>query len=592
MIDAMRKLGSLVRDTMRLAMPYFRSDERWVARGLLAAIVALNLFQVYLNVLGTYWQKIAYNALQDKNAGAFWSSMFTYRTVHGFPYLVPGFAEIAVVTILAGVYAFYLNQMLQIRWRRWLTAHFTRAWLERGAHYRISLTARAGTPLDNPDQRIAEDVSSYVTSTLSIGISFLSNIVTLLSFVGVLWIIVPPLHLGGVVIHGYLVWFALLYSIIGTYITQVIGRRLVPLTYRQQQVEADFRFNLVHVREHTEQIALSGGESQELVGLNDRFAAIYTNWWSIMKRSKALNFFTIGFAQVAIIVPFIVAVPSYFAGVFNLGVVIQISSIFGSVQGALSWFVTSYSDLVDWRATVQRLVGFEHALRDAHAADASALATTEGGTLRLEDLDVTLPSGEALLAQDRLEIASGTPVALTGASGMGKSTLFRVVAGVWPFVRGRLTKPSGTLMFLPQRPYIPLGSLKRAVVYPLREDEVADESVREALTAVGLEGLNARLDEVDAWALRLSGGEQQRLALARALIVVPDWLFLDEAMSALDDPRAASLFAMLRTRLPKTQIVSVTHQKTLEALHPRRMVIVAEPDGRPRLEIVEPPLAS
>jgi vitamin B12/bleomycin/antimicrobial peptide transport system ATP-binding/permease protein len=568
---AARKLGSLVSDAVRLARPYFASEEKWSAFGLLIATIGLNLAGVYLNVVYTYWYKIAYNALQAKDAGAFWASMFTYRFVVGFPYFVPGFLENAAVTIVAAVYAYYLSQMLQIRWRRWYTTRLVGAWLDRRAYYRISLTAKAGTYLDNPDQRISEDIRDFVASNLTLGMSLLSNVVTLVSFIGVLWLIGPPLRIGGIVVQGYLVWVAVLYSIAGTYFTQLIGRRLVPLTYQQQQVEADFRFNLVRVRENTEQIALYRGEGDESQGLGTRFGAIYANWWAIMKRTKSLNFFTIGFAQMAIIFPIIVAAPNYFTGIFTLGVLMQIAQIFGNVQGALSWFVTSYPDLVTWRATVQRLDGFERAVRDARSAnEAPQLATTiSGAALHMEDLAVDLPDGKQLLEAERLDLERDGPIAISGPSGAGKSTLFRVMAEIWPFARGRMVKPKGRLMFLPQRPYVPLGSLKRAVVYPDREDGIDDARVQTALEAVGLGSFAQRLGEVDNWTLRLSGGEQQRLALARVLIAAPDWLFLDEAMSAIEENAVPPLFALLRERLPKMQIVSITHQDAVRALHGR-----------------------
>ena len=577
--DNVRRFGAAIADAIRLGTPYFRSEERWRAYGLVGAIVALTLVGVYFNVLSTYWYKVAYNALQTKNAGVFWSSMFTYRVVHGFPWIIPGIVEIAAAAILAGVYAYYLQQMLQIRWRRWMTLNFVGDWLGRDAYYQIGLQPHPGTALDNPDQRISDDLSSFVSSNLTLALSLLSNVVTLLSFSVVLWTIGPPLHLGGMIIHGFLFWVAVLYSVVGSVFTQLIGRKLIPLSFRQQQVEADFRFNLVRIRENTEQIALYRGERAETDGLTNRFAAVYDNWWRIMKRTKALNFFTIGFAQVAVIIPIVAAAPQYFAGVFTLGIVMQVASIFGNVQGALSWFVSSYPDLVAWRATVQRLDGFERAVRAAHArAESPALVTTTGGdALRLDDLTISVPSGAELLQERQLEIDRGAPVAIEGRSGIGKSTLFRVIAGIWPFARGRMQRPDGTLMFLPQRPYVPIGTLKDAVAYPQRSDEIDEKHLRDALERVGLGALAARLDANDNWMLRLSGGEQQRLALARALLVVPDWLFLDEALSALDDDDAQKLFEMLRTELPDTQIVFITHQERMRGLHERHLTIAATP---------------
>jgi putative ATP-binding cassette transporter len=574
-----REIGAALADAARLIKPYFSSEEGRAAWGLLIAIVALNLLIVYLNVVYTYWYKVAYDALQTKTAHAFWESMLTYRIVHGFPYLVPGFLEIAAISVVAGVYAFYLSQMLEIRWRRWLTQKFVQDWFDRRAYYHLSLDAsvRTGVP-DNPDQRIADDLPTFVSSTLTLGMSVLSNAVTLVTFIGVLWVIAPALTIGRFTIPGYLVWAALVYSIAGTYLTQLIGRRLIPLNFRQQQVNADFRFGLVRIRENTEQIALSAGEAQEAAGIFALFESIYHNWWAIMRRTRSFNFFTIGFTQIAIIFPFLVAAPGYFTGIFTLGVLMQIVTIFGNVQGALSWFVSSYQDLVVWRATVQRLDGFEHALQAAHrSASIPELSVTRGGhTLIVHDLEIDLPDGRPLLTQADLKIDRGEPFVLTGPSGSGKSTLFRVLAGVWPFARGRLAVPSGNIVFLPQRPYMPLGSLRGTVTYPQPAEGVNDASVRQALKSVGLEEYEQQLDVTANWAQRLSGGELQRLALARALVNAPDWLFLDEALSALGEAAGTSLLDLLRHQLPTTQIVLITHSKALAARYERRATIDRE----------------
>jgi putative ATP-binding cassette transporter len=566
-----------LRDAMQLARPYFRSSDARRAWSLLAAIVALNLFLVYLNVVYTYWYKIAYNALQDKSAPTFWASMFTYRVVPGFPFFVPGFVEIAALTICGAVYAFYLNQMLEIRWRRWLTSTFSERWLAHRAYYRLGIGASTGQRVDNPDQRIAEDIPSVIASTLSLAMSLLSNVVTLLSFVAVLWFIAPPLRLGTMIVPGYLVWSALAYSIVGTFLTQMIGRALIVLNVEQQQVNADFRSSLIRVREHTEQIALMNGEAAEHENLRSRFAAIYANWWTIMRRTKALNFFTNGFTQIAIIFPLVVTAPSYFQGVLTLGVLMQVAQIFGNVQGALSWFVTAYPDLVSWRAAVKRLLDFDDAIRAAHeGAVLDGVVEAPGGSdLRLSGVTVDVPDGRVLVRGMNADVSPGLPVVLTGASGAGKSTVFRTIAGIWPFASGVIERPTGRLLFLPQDPYIPRGSLKSVATYPDSEHAFSDDVVTSALADAGLSLIARDLGVVRDWALTLSGGEQQRLAVARALICRPDWLFLDEALSALDKPSARSLFELLRARLPATQIVSITHDTDLAALHEREVALDA-----------------
>jgi putative ATP-binding cassette transporter len=580
----LRNISAALSDAWRLAKPYFKSEERWFAWGLLAAIIALNLLLVYLNVIYTYWNQEFFNALQVKNETAFWRSFFNYNFVKGYPWFVPGWFYYVVAAILVSVYSTYLTQMLEIRWRRWITNRFVEEWLERRAYYQISLTAHAGSALDNPDQRIADDLRSFVSTNLSLGINFIANLVNLLSFVFVLWFLVPPLKLGGFTISGWLVWVALIYSIIGTYFTQIIGRKLIPLNFQQQQVDADFRFNLMRVREHTEQIALYHGEAEEVNGLHHRFGAIYRNWWLIMLRTKALNFFLFSFSMTAVIFPLLVAAPGYFAGIFTLGIMMQIGNIFGNVQGSFSWFVSSYSDLVMWRATVQRLDGFERAVRNAHLhADDGAVIAPGSRSLEINNLAIGLPDGRRLIEQDHLSIRPGEPIAITGPSGAGKSTLFRAIAGIWPFAKGQVSRPEGKLMFLPQKPYFPLGSLKRAVAYPSQEHEIGDQRVRQALEDVGLAGLGDQLEALDNWTLRLSGGEQQRLALARVLLTEPDWLFLDEALSALDEPAVKTLFALLRRRLPKTQIVSIAHHEAMVALHPRQAALVPDGAGHSRL---------
>ncbi len=550
-----------LREAWILAKPYFRSEERWGALGLLAAIIALNLFLVAINVVLNYWQNDFFNVIQRYDSKAVIHLLFFYYFMPGDRLPMPGFSVIAAAAIVVGVYAFYLNQMLQIRWRQWMTRHYIADWFADRAFYNLSLTPSAGAAVDNPDQRIADDLRDFTATTLSLGIDFISNLVTLFSFVFVLYGLSGPITLFGVTFNGYLDWVALIYSVIGTVLTQLIGRKLIRLSFFQQKFEADFRFGLVRVRENPEAIALYGGEAIEAAALNTRFASVLENFWAIMRRTKALNFFTIGFSQIAAIFPTVVILPRYFAKQIGFGALTQIPNAFSQVQGSFSWFVTSYQTLVGWRATVARLYGFNEAVATARAASLSGPRATAGsGELSLANVTLTLPDGRKLLDNASLTLPPGAPVVLTGPSGAGKTTLFRAIAGIWPFGTGTITRPAGTVLFLPQRPYFPLGSLKQGLAYPAPETTYSDDAVTAALTAVELGQLIPRLHDTETWSQVLSGGEQQRLAIARALLVRPDWLFLDEALSNLDNPLADRIEATLRSALPHTTIVAITHR--------------------------------
>ena len=564
----MRRLGSFLGDAWALARPYWSSEERGRALLLLGAVVALNLSLVAMTVVLTYWQRAFYNALEQKDAATFWTLLLLGGEAEGSWF--PGFCLVAAAYILIAVYQLYLRQALEIRWRRWLTQDYLDRWLADRAYYRIALTDPA---TDNPDQRMADDIRLFVGDTLSLSLGLMTSLVTLLSFVVVLWSLSGPLEVLGISIPGYMVWVAILYSLIGSWIAHLIGRPLIRLNFLQQRVEADFRYALVRMRDNVEGVALHGGEADEKRGLSSRFKALMENWWGIMVATKRLTFFTAGFTQVASIFPIIVAAPAYFAGRIPLGGLIQTSSAFGQVQGALSWFVDNYARLTEWRATVERLTGFTRAIAAARAADdgvRAAPGTTAAVTM--EGVTLALPDGRVLVTDAALRLAPGEAVVLTGASGSGKSTLFRALAGIWPFGRGAVAIPAGSrLLFLPQRPYLPLGTLRRVVGYPLDAATVPEAEIRATLAAVGLPQLADRLDEEDAWDRRLSGGEQQRLAFARALLVKPDFLFLDEATASLDPPAEAALYALLRESLPGAAILSIAHREAVARFHDRAL---------------------
>ncbi len=565
----MKNLGKTLATVWRISAPYFRSEDRLAGLVMLAAVVGIELATVAINVLLNQWNSRFYNALQERN----WD-VFVYELKY--------FSVIAAIYIALAVYQLYLNQWLQIRWRTWMTRRYLEGWLHDANHYRMQLL---GDAADNPDQRIADDVKLFVDQTLNIGIGFLNSVVTLGSFVVILWGLstAAPLHVFGVQydIPGYLVWGALIYAVVGTVLTHLVGKPLVGLDFRQQQYEADFRFNLVRTRENAEQVALLHGETAERERLLARFGDVISNWMAIMIRTKKVTALTASYSQASVVFPFILVAPAYFAQKIQLGGMMQTASAFSSVQGALSFFVSAYRQLAMWRSIVMRLEGFEAAMANAdafrHRDDLIKVSPSSAGSdIALADLLVRLPNGEPLLTANSFSFKSGERTLLKGPSGSGKSTLFRAIAGIWPFGSGSITVPANaTLMMLPQRPYFPVGSLSGAIAYPSKADSFSADRLRDVLTAVGLPAMVERLDEDAHWNRMLSLGEQQRLGIARALLHAPQYLFLDEATASLDEPSEAKLYGLLVERLPSTTIVSIGHRGTLTAFHQKEVTLTS-----------------
>ena len=502
MAQKLRDFKGFTRRVWALSAPYFRSEDKWKARGLLLAIVLLNLGAVYMLVLLNEWNRVFYDALQNKDAAVFWTQLgrFTY---------------LAFAFIIIAVYRFYLTQLLEVRWRAWMTAHYLQRWLSDHAFYKMELARFSGSgnahgTADNPDQRIQEDINLFTTYSISLSMGLLNAVVTLVSFVGILWTLSGAFAFNfngaSYSIPGFMVWMAVLYCVIGSVITHYIGRPQIKLNFQQQQVEADFRHHMVRVREYSESIALDKGEAVERAQLDMRFAAVLANYLKLIKKQKNLVWFTNFFGQAAVVFPFIVAAPRFFSGAIQLGELIQISSAFGRVQDSLSWLVDNYSSLAAWRATTDRLTSFEDNIRavaqqgraqaasNSVANEAQPLATD---TLAVRDLTLTLPTGATLLSGASLQAGPGESILLKGPSGSGKSTLFRALAGIWPFATGQAQLPADA-MFIPQRPYFPDGSLRNALAYPQPAAQYGDAALKQALTDALLPQLASRLDDEDA----------------------------------------------------------------------------------------------
>lgn len=569
---SVNNLRATLATVWRIATPYFRSEDKWAGLLLLAVVIGIELATVAINVLLTQWNNRFYNALQQHN----WSN---------FVYELGYFSVLAAIFIALAVYQLYLNQWLQIRWRTWMTRRYLGQWLHDANHYRMQLL---GDAADNPDQRIADDIRLFIEQTLSIGIGFLNSVVTLGSYTVILWALSAeaPLHVFGKEydIPGYLLWGAMIYAVLGTVFTHLVGKPLVGLDYRQQQYEADFRFNLVRVRENAEQIALLHGESAERGRLLDRFGNVISNWMDIMVRTKKVTALTASYSQASVVFPFILVAPAYFAQKIQLGGMMQTASAFNNVQNALSFFVTAYRQIAQWRSIVMRLEGFEAAIANAesveHGKDIIALSrSSDASGVELDDLMVRLPNGAPLVTTDGFNFRADQRTLLSGPSGSGKSTLFRAIAGIWPFGSGKIRVPANaTLMMLPQRPYFPVGTLAAAIAYPAEASAFSVEDMHDVIAAVGLPAMASRLDEDAHWNRLLSLGEQQRLAVARALLHAPQYLFLDEATASLDEPSEAALYDLLAKRLPGTTIVSIGHRNTLDAFHQRKVAMASGGD--------------
>ncbi len=579
--------AAFLRRFFRLAAPFFTSEEKWMAWTLLIGVLALTSVQIAIAIRLNVWNRDFFNALESHD----WN---------GFIYQMELFGLLAATTMGIAVYQVYVRQLLQLRWRRWLTARFVDRWLEDGRHYQLNFI---DSGVDNPDQRISENTRHATEMAIEFGLGIFDKTITLISFIGILWTISGPLDvtLGTMSfrIPGYMVFAALLYAGIGSILTYFVGRPIVAANRLQTAKEADYRFALVRLRENSEAVALIRGEADEKGVLTGYFNDVLASTIGLMRTQRRLMWLTSFYAAVGMVYPTLVASPRFFAGAITLGVLMQITAAFGQVQTSLNWFVDNFPRIAEWRSHVERLLEFDEVLHSTAEAQSEsgestsihiADSTAEGiDGLRFDDLQIALADGSVVITDANTLISKGERVLIVGPSGSGKSTLFRAVAGLWPWGTGKITMPDRNLMmFMPQRPYLPLGTLREALAYPSVAQEFSDATLEAALRRCGLENLVERLDERERWDRVLSGGEQQRLAFARVFLHKPEWVFMDEATSALDEDAQQAVMSLFTEELAGTTLVSIAHRPGMDAFHDRTLTLVVAAGGA-RLITKRPP---
>ena len=557
------------RHLVRLTRLYWSSSDGKRGALLLAITIALEFGTVYGNVLLSGAQRGIFDAFQNRDMGAFSTSLGTFLA------LTLGFLFVAT-------YRIYMRQALEIRWRHWLTDHYLERWIGSHAYCQMELHTKVA---DNPDQRIAEDVRDYVASALGLSLSLLSAIATLVSFAGILWSLSGSwtFRVGDTPIRipGLMMWVAIAYALVATFLTHRVGRSLIPIQYDRQRFEANFRYTLVRFRENVEAVALTGGEDGERRSAMNHFRRVVDNYWRLIRAQRNLTLLTTGIGQSNSIVPYVIAAPGFFAGRLSLGSVVQTNIAYAQVSGALVWFVSAYQEIASWRASIERLVTFDEEIEATCGATANLrVDRSDGGELRLDHLHLTRPDGKTLIDDANAVIRRGDRVALVGPMGTGRRTLLRAIAGIWRFGSGRIAVPEDAhTAFLPQRPYVPIGTLREAVAYPSPGDAFPDDAIREALDLVGLAPFGARLDESAHWQQQLSWAEEQRLSIARVLLQKPDWIFLEKATSALDEVSERRIHGLLREQLPSAAIVSVADRPGAARGYEQSWTLVPGPDG-------------
>jgi vitamin B12/bleomycin/antimicrobial peptide transport system ATP-binding/permease protein len=569
--------GRFARNLWRLTRIYWASPAARQGALLLALAVAFEFGTVYANVLLAAAQKQVGDAIQDRQLSEFFAAMAR-------------FFGIVVAFVLVSTYRIYVRAWIEMRWRQSVTAHYLERWIGPQAYCQQE---RHPEEADNPDQRIAEDIRTYVASTLGLSLSLLAAVTTLCSFAGLLWNLSAdwPLQVRGEPVHipGLMLWIAVIYSLVAMGLTHLIGRPLVSINFNRLRVEADFRYRLVRFRDNAEAVALARGATFEQAGALTRFRAVVDNWWQLIAAQRNLNLFTTAIGQVNGVIPLLIAAPAYFAGWITLGSVLETRVAYGQVSGALAWFVYAYQEIAQWRASVERLSTLadvvDLAEADLSRPDGIQHERVTENVVRLVNLRLQLPDGRVLLEPTNAAVSAGERVAVLGGVGVGKTTLFRALAGIWPFGTGRIEMPAeARAMFLTQRAYLPIGTLREVVSYPATADAFPEQKVCEVLRLLELAKFESHLRDTDPWDQQLTDDEQQRLTIARVLLHEPDWIFMDDATAALDEAMENRVYEMLAARLPAATVVSMTHRAALTKFHTRCWTLSTNGEGRTTLK--------
>lgn len=551
LLSRLARRNLFLSDVWALAKPYWRSEEKAYARRMLALLLAIKFAAIWICVQQNKWYASFYAAIE-------------HHEISEFLKQIGIFALIAGSFVATLVYSHWVAESLKLRWRNWLVRRTTKDWLDNRAYYRLQI---GDAPAANPDQRIVEDLGLFAGQTINLVVGFLDVAVSLVAFTTILWGLSGTVTIAGFSIAGYMVFAVFGYTFLASWFTHLIGHPLAKLHTANQNLESDFRYGLVRLRENAETIAFYRGEEREAGVLDERWTKVVQNFWGIMRRERAIGLFAHAHGQFGIILPFLLAAPRYFYGQIGFAQVMQIAAACGAVQACLNFFITSYGQIAQWRATTERLKGFRaqlDALRSTHAS--SIEAARQGDAFTVRDLELSLPDQRTITSGLTLEAAPGEAVLIKGPSGAGKSTMLRAIAGIWPHAKGQVSFPEGDVFFVPQKPYIPLGTLRQAAFYPALPS-ADDAEIARVLEAVRLGHLIERLDDVDQWSHRLSGGEQQRLGFARVLLAKPRTIFLDEATSALDEETERQVYTLLREAEWKPTILSIGHRSTLAQFH-------------------------